>query len=234
MAEIELWWFPGTCSRVTLVALEEIGVPFRLHLSPVARTSDAAFLRVNPKGRVPVLIIDGARLTETPAIVTYLADRYVAARLLPAKSRLLAIDALATMSWIAGTIHPSITRSRYPQRFCDVPGSVGRTRELATQALRNCFEIVEERLTDSDWLYGEWSIVDAYLLWAWFRAVGSDMDASGLTRCAAHAARCELRPSVARTLDREESTYAWMLRSGALEVELPPHQVGRSKRPVAT
>lgn len=228
MPAMELVWFPGTCSRVTLVALEEIGEPFETRVSPVARTTDREFLTINPKGKVPVLVIDGVPLTETPAIMTHLASRYPAARLLPSDDRPEAIDALATMCWIASGMHPAITRLRYPLRFCDLPGSEDRTRALAADALRACFEVVEQRLVDREWLYGEWSIVDAYLLWAWFRAVGSGMDSQGLPRCADHAARCELRPSVARALDREESTYAQMLASGAITVELPPHQVGRT------
>lgn len=221
-------WFPGTCARVTLVALEEIGEPFSTRLSPVERGTDSGFLSINPKGKVPVLEIDGTPLTETPAIVTELARRFPASELLPADDPLVTIDALATMSWIAGGIHPSITRLRYPLRFCDVPGSADRTRALAADALRSCFEVVEARLADREWLYEKWSVVDVYLLWAWFRAVGSGMNARGLTRCASHAASCELRPSVARALDREESTHAEMLATGTLTLELPPYPVGRT------
>jgi glutathione S-transferase len=232
MAQIELVWFPGTCSRVTLIALEEIGQPFMTRLSPVARATDPDFLSINPKGKVPALAIAGDLLTETPAIVTYLADLYPTAGLLPTGDPLVTNDALATMSWIAGGIHPSITRLRYPLRFCDVPGSEDRTRALAAEALRNCFELVADRLAEREWLFDRWSVVDAYLLWAWFRAVGSGMDSQGLERCAAHAARCELWPSVVRALDREEATYAEMLAAGAVPVKLPPHQVGRT--PVIT
>jgi len=211
-----------------LIALEEIGEPFSTRLSPVDRGSDEEFLSVNPKGKVPVLEIDGVGLTETPAIMTELARRFPAAQLLPRGDPSVAVDALATMSWIASGMHPAITRMRYPLRFCDVPGSEDRTRVLAAHALRGCFEVVESRIADREWLYDDWSVVDAYLLWAWFRAVGSGMDARGLERCAFHASRCEERPSVARALDQEESTYAEMVTSGTLGIELPPNQVGRT------
>ncbi len=167
-------------------------------------------------------------LTETPAIMTELARRFPAAELLPTGDRWVAVDALATMAWIAGGMHPAITRMRYPLRFCDLPGSQDRTRALAAHALRGCFEVVEARLANREWLYDDWSIVDAYLLWAWFRGVGSGMDARGLPRCASHASRCEERPSVARALDQEESTYAEMLATGAVGIDLPSNQVGRT------
>jgi glutathione S-transferase len=224
---LELVWSPGTCSRVTLVALEEIGEPFTTTLAPMERMSDRAFLELNPKGKVPVLLIDGAAFTENTAIVGYLARLYPEAQLLPVGDPLIETDALATMSWFAAGLHPSITRLRFPLRFCDTPGSAESTRAHAAATLRGCFEIVEQRLADREWLYERWSVVDAYLLWVWFRAVGSGMDASGLARCASHAAACEARPSVARALDREEAAYLQMLADGEFPPDHPPHQAGR-------
>ena len=227
MAQIELFWFPGTCSRVTLVALEEIGAPFTTTLVSVDRASDPEFLALNPKGRVPLLFIDAQPFTETTAIVTHLARLHPQARLLPTGEG-VEIDALATMSWFAAGFHPSITRLRYPLRFCDTPGSADRTRALAAAALHGCFELVERRLRDREWLYDAWSVVDAYLLWVWFRAAGSGMETSAFPLCAAHAQRCEQRPSVARALDREESDYSRLLAGGTLAGTLPSNQVGRT------
>jgi glutathione S-transferase len=228
MPSFELVWYPGTCSRVTLVALEEIGEPFTTTLAPLARMSDAEFRGLNAKGKVPVLMIDGAALTENTAIVTHLSRLYPHARLLPSGDELVEIDALATMSWFAAGIHPSITRLRFPRRFS---ADADSTRAIAADTLRGCFEIVEQRLAGREWLYDEWSVVDAYLLWCWFRAVGSGMDASGLHRCAAHAAACEERPSVARALEREEAAYEELLAAGAIPADNPPHQVGRAPVP---
>ena len=130
-------------------------------------------------------------------------------------------------------IHPSITRLRFPLRFCALPESADSTRASPRATLRHCFEVIEERLAGREWLYDEWSVVDAYLLWCWFRAVGSGMDASGLVRCAAHAAACEERPSVARALDREEAAYDQMRAAGAVPAGIPPYQVGSSASLVA-
>jgi glutathione S-transferase len=232
MAQTELVWFPGTCSRVTLIALEEIGEPFSTRTITGNRSEDPEFLALNPKGKVPLLVIDGIRLTENTAIVSYLARTRPQARLLPRDDLLVEIDALATMSWFAAGVHPAITRMRFPERFCDAPGSADRTRTLAGEVLLGCFEIIEERLADRDWLYEEWSVVDGYLLWVWFRAVGSGIDGSRFPRCAAHAQRCEQRPSVARALDREEAEYARLLAAGTAGVTRP-YQVGRAPVPAA-
>jgi glutathione S-transferase len=112
----------------------------------------------------------------------------------------------------------------------DDPASFARTRELATQRLRRCFEAVEAELRDREWLFGTWSALDGYLLWLWFRAVGAGFDGSRFPRCAELAQRCELRPSVARALDREEAEYERLLSANALPATLPPYQAGRVPR----
>jgi glutathione S-transferase len=137
------------------------------------------------------------------------------------------------MCWFAAGIHPSITRLRFPLRFSAGPESADSTRAIAADTLRHCFEVIEERLAGREWLYDDWSVVDAYLLWCWFRAVGSGMDATGLVRCAAHAAACEDRPSVARTLAREETAFEQLRAAGVVPADTPAHQVGSSASLVA-
>ena len=227
MPNLELIWFPGTCSRVTLIALEEIGTAFTTKLGPAFRPPTPGFLSLNPKAKVPVLLIDGVPLTENTAILTYLAALYPEARLLPSGNALQQVDALATMSWFAAGLHPAINRLRLPARTCDQPESFQRIRVMAADALRGCFAILEERLAEREWLYGDWSVVDGYMLWCWFRAVGSGMDRSGLARCADHARRCESRPSVDRALEREIAEFARWRESSGRDVAVRPHQVGR-------
>jgi glutathione S-transferase len=231
MSAVELVWFPGSCSRVTLIALEEIGVRFTATVVPWNWRENLEYLALNPKGKVPVLVIDGVRFTETLAIVTHLARIHPEARLLPTGDPLVGIDVLATMSWFASGLHPLVARLRFPKLVNDDPASFERTRSMAAAGLRASFAILEQRLADREWLYGDWSIVDGYMLWCWFRASGSGMDGSDFPRCADHAQRCEGRPSVARALDREESEYAQLLSPGSLGVRLPPHQVGRAPGP---
>ena len=231
MRAIELMWFPGSCSRVTLIALEEISARFTATVVPFGWRESLEYRALNPKGKVPTLMIDRVRFTETLAIVMHLARTHPEARLLPTGDPLIEIDVLATMAWFASGLHPLVARLRFPKLVNDDPASFERTRAMAAHELRASFAILEQRLADREWLYDDWSVVDGYLLWCWFRAVGSGMDGSDFRRCADHAQRCERRPSVARVLDREESEYAQLLSSGSLGVRLPPHQVGRAPVP---
>ncbi len=209
---LELHWFPGNCARVSLIALEEIGVPFETRLllrwEP---TAVVAYKRdVNPKGKLPTLVVDGRRLTETPAILAWLARHYANARLLPTDEE-EAIEALSLMSWFASGIHRAISRARWPKFVNDEPGSFQRTKQMALDELAADFAILDARLIDREWIFTDWTIIDGYLLWLWFKAIGSGFDPAGLPRLGQHAARCEQRPSVARALDREEAAYAELL-----------------------
>jgi glutathione S-transferase len=223
-----LFWYPGTCSRVAFVALEEIGIPYDLTLVDRMRRAAPWYLAINPKGKVPALATDGRTITENPAIQTYLARRHPEACLLPVGNADIEIDVLETISWFAAGVHPLVTRLRFPRVFSDLPESHPGIRTIACHLLEEAFAILEARLGDRDWLYGEWSIVDAYMLWLWFRATGSGMPGGAFPHCAAHARRCEARPSVAKVLDREEFELERLRVEGLLPANLPDFQVGRA------
>jgi glutathione S-transferase len=196
--------------------------------------NSSEYLALNPKGKVPTLVIDGTAYTETPAIVVHLARAHPEAALLPTGNDSVDNDVLATMTWFAADVHPLIARLRFPMSANDDPSSFERTRAVACDGLKRCFAVIESRLSDREWLYRDWTIMDAYLLWLWFRAVGSGMDGSAFPRCAGHARHCEERPSVASALDHEQTEYERLLAAGDAPLNLPPHQVGRApcRRPL--
>jgi glutathione S-transferase len=230
--EFVLCWMPGTCARMPMVALEEIGVPYELriinkfaqdHLTP-------EYVALNPKGRVPTLLVHGRPLSENPAILAYLARRFPEAKLLPIGDLDLEIDALSTMCWFASSLHPNVSRHRFPRFYSTLQREdcMDGIRMAARHELELLFGILEQRLEGREWLYEQWSIVDAYLLWVWFRAIGAGMKAEPFPRLIDHARRCEQRPSVARALDKEEEVYARHEREGAILPATPPHHVGRA------
>lgn len=171
-------------------------------------------------------MIDGRVLTENPAIQTYLHGRFPEAKLLPEDPD-EGIDALMMMSWFAAGIHPMINKSRFPNFSSAVPESFDSIREIALDNLRDCFGQLEDRLSDGrEWLFGEWTIVDAYLLWLWFRAVGSGLTSDEFPLVDALVRRCEQRPSATRALTREAETEAAMRAAGKVPPTMPPLMAG--------
>lgn len=229
MSEYRLYWYPGTCARVPYVALEEIGRPYEVVL--VDKFGDSSeYLAINPKGKVPALVTGEHTITENPAIQTFLARRHPEARLLPAGDPMIEVEVLETISWFAAGIHPHITRLRYPILFTESREAFGSIQDMARQQLVRCFSILEARLRDRQWLFGDWSLADVHMLWLWFRATGSGMDGSAFPCCVEHAARCEVRPSVATVLRHEEDAYRRLREAGRVPEGMPDFPVGHAPR----
>ncbi len=236
MPSIDLYWSPGSCARVPFVALEETGAPFTVHVVNryIGEHQTPEYRALNPKEKVPTVVIDGWVITENPVIQTVLARTFPEAHLLPTADERVVTDALSTMAWFASGLQPAVARQRFPGVFSDDEDSWERIRALARKELEKGFAILEDRLDFREWLFGAWTIVDAFMLWLWFRAVGSGMDTTPFPRCADHARRTEARPSVSRVLDREELEFARFQEAGTVPDRIPPFQVGRTPAPVAS
>src|SRR5215475_6010201 len=82
---LKLYYAPGTCALASHIALEEAGAAYEtVRLS--FKNEDQKkpdYLKVNPKARVPALVTDRGIITETPAILIYVAQTYPAAKLAP-------------------------------------------------------------------------------------------------------------------------------------------------------
>jgi glutathione S-transferase len=202
-----LYYSPGACSLAPHIVLEEIGLPFSLSLVSTADggTRAPAHLRLNPKGRVPVLVSGDSVLTEAPAILVHLALSHPGAALL-ADSQEGLVRSLEWFNWLSGSVHAVAVRQVWrPETF---------TRDAAYDSviakgkdnLTSAFGLIEERMKKSAWAVGDcYSIVDPYLLvfYRWGNRIGFDMRSLNET-WTEHTLRVLERPAVARALSREE------------------------------
>ncbi len=159
--EYVLYQTPGSCSRVALNALEEIGVPYREKTVAIMRGDhvSADFIAVNPKCKIPVLVADGTPITELPVILYHLARAHPQAKLLPTG------DApLSDLVWIAGTLHPLAARMFRPGAVSAAdPDGV---KASASAQLDVSAAMIERRIAAQPWWYGQdWSITDMFLAW---------------------------------------------------------------------
>ena len=169
------------------IALHEIGVTFTPHPLSFARneTRSADFLALNPEGKVPLLLVDGQRLTEVTAILFWLARRFPAARLLPRTLDGQA-QAIAWMAFLAATVHPS--RRQGP--------------EVAAATYRRA----DARLGARTWALGQYSVVDIHLFRLFWRYAGpAGPDPVAFPNLSAHHARMLARPAVQRTIAVESA-----------------------------
>jgi glutathione S-transferase len=204
---LTLYYAPGACSLVPHVALEEAQASFdtvRLNLADGDQRAPD-YLAINPKGRVPTLIVDGRPLTEVIAIVTYIDRRFPEAGVLPGHDPLLLARAYEVMTWLASTVHVAFAQITRPERYADDPAvraalaEPGKARFLRALAALNALAS-----TRDSWLVGEtFTAVDAYSLTIrrWAERIGVDL--STYPAWTAKTDRALARPAVLRALARE-------------------------------
>ena len=203
---LKLYFAPGSCSRVIMIGLEELGVPFEAQVVAfmAGEHKTAEYLALNPAGKVPTLVADGEPITQNLAIQFFLARSFPEASLLPITGDALS-DArtLAQVAWFSADLHPLVTRIRLPQFACD--SAPDRVKEIALLAMAQQLLPLEKRLGAQAWFVASgWSLLDAYLHWVWFRITGAGFDAGQFPNIGAHYERMADRPSVQRALAREQ------------------------------
>jgi len=187
--------------------LEEIGAPFETELLRMnaRQHKSPEFLAINPKGKVPTLLIDGAPLSENVAILTWLARTYPEAQLLPQTTDNLELARqTADLAFFSGTIHPFVTWFARPRKFATKSQNETEVRQASIPPAKPFWTMIDARLSRSEWWYGdEWSIVDGYLFWTWWRIVASGFQGDAYSNLKRHFAQVQTRPSVKRAMDRE-------------------------------
>lgn len=204
-----LFYAPTACSIAAHIALEETGLAFEARRIDLAKNEQVseAFLGINPQGRVPALIVEGAVVTEVPAILTYIASLRPDAGLVPPAGTLAYARCFEWLAWLSSTLHVAYAQFRRPGRF--VRADFPCTDELAEQGRLNTihhYKEVEERLEDQ-WAAGDrYSIADMHLFpfYTWAGRLELDMPAD-CPKWTAWFERMSERPAVRRALARESA-----------------------------
>jgi glutathione S-transferase len=196
---IELHYYPGNASLIPHMLLREIGCPFELKLvdrNQNAQTS-AAYLKLNPNGKIPVLVDEGQVIFETAAIALYLADRFPEAGLCPAPDAPQRGAYYKWMTHLSNTPQAEFRAWFYPHEFVDDAGLAPHAKAAAGAKLALIFERIAVQLGRGPWLLGErFSAADLYLLVMvrWGRTLPKP--ARELPALGSHAARVLARPAV--------------------------------------
>lgn len=165
--ELVLYHFPGACSQVAVCALEAAGLAYRLELVNLAAGAQNSeeYLRVNPLGKVPLLVIDGQPLSENAAILTYIAAIRPEAGLFPqSDDPRTQAEIVGGMSFCGGTLHPNVRAFANPARL--TAGETQPVSERGAYLLTKACGPADLRIAERGWWLGERSIIDVYLSWA--------------------------------------------------------------------
>lgn len=206
---ITLYFAAGSCSLPALAGLEEAGAAYegvRLVLAE-GHQRTPGYLAIHPRGRVPLLAVDGVRIAENVAVLTAIAGLFPQARLLPLGDPIQLARAYELLAWFASGVHVAFAQIGRPERYTRDESAWPALKAGGRENMLAAYAELDARLEDGrPWLLGDdFSLADPYALvfHRWAERIGVDTaDYPAFDR---HAARVRARPAVQRALARETS-----------------------------
>lgn len=202
----KFFYAPHTCALASHIALEEVGAEYeavRVDFKANAQRA-SEYLAINPKGRVPSLVTSDGILTETPAILAFIAQSYPKAQLAPVDQPFAFARVQAFNSYLCSTVHVAHAHRMRGYRWADEPAALEAMKKKVPVSVGECFDLIERTMFKGPWVMGEtYSISDPYLftLAQWLE--GDGVDPSRFPKVRDHRSRMAARPSVKKVLAEE-------------------------------
>ncbi len=203
---LKLYYAPGTCALASHISLEEAGAKFEtVRLSFKANDQrKPEYLTINPKGRVPALVTDQGILTETPALLVYIAQTFPKAGLAPLDDPFELARVQAFNSYLCSTVHIAHAHGMRGYRWADDPEALKEMKRKVPQSVGECFELIEREMFTGPWVMGKaYTICDPYLFTLAQFLEGDGVDPARFPKILDFRKRMAERPAVKRALAAE-------------------------------
>ena len=165
----QLYYYPGNANLAPHILLEEIGADYELVLVDRNKNEHKGpeYLKLNPSGRIPVLVEGGLVLYETAAICLHLADRHAGAQLAPMLGTNERAEFYKWLVYLTNTLQAELILYFYPERLADDAAAAAQIKKHAERRVGEMLDLVEATLTAGagPFLLGaQYRAVDPYLL----------------------------------------------------------------------
>ena len=165
----QLYYYPGNANLAPHILLEEIGVDYELVLVDRNKNEHKSpeYLKLNPTGRIPVLVDGGLVLYETAAICLHLADRHAGAELAPALGSNERAEFYKWLVYLTNTVQAELILYFYPERLADDAAAAAQIKTHAESRVGDMLDLIETTLaagTGPFLLGAQYSAVDPYVL----------------------------------------------------------------------
>jgi glutathione S-transferase len=203
-----LYYAPNTCALASHIALKDAGAPYDLRRVDFRTTQQKSpdYVAVNPKARVPAMVTPRGILTETPAILAFIAQSYPEARLAPLHDPFAFAGMQEFNSYLCSTVHVAHAHRMRGSRWADDPTSFADMKRKVPQTVTACFDLIESRMLKGPWVMCEdYTIADPYLftIAQWLEDDG--VDPERIPKVMAHRARMAERPNVQQAIAEERA-----------------------------
>ena len=163
---LKLFYAPDTCSLATHIALEDAGAEYTTARIDFAANGQRSpdYLAINPKGRVPALATDKGILTETPAILAFIAQSFPQAALAPIDEPFGFAEVQAFNSYLCSTLHVNHAHRMRGSRWADDPTAIAAMQRKVPESVGACYDLIEREMIRGPWVMGTiYTICDPYL-----------------------------------------------------------------------
>src|SRR5262245_56264954 len=154
---LKLFYAVGSCALASHIALEEAGAQYetvRINFADNEQRKPE-YLKINPKGRVPALVTDHGILTETPAILAYVAQLYPKADLAPLADPFAFARVQAFNSYLCSTVHVNHAHRMRGTRWADEPSSIEDMKRKVPKNVGDSFMLMESEMIEGPWVMGK-------------------------------------------------------------------------------
>ena len=200
---MKFFYSPGSCALATHLTLAEADADYeaiRLDFA-AGEQQGTEYLAINPKGRVPALVTDRGILTETPAILLYIAQVHPHCALAPLDDPYALAQLQAFNSYLCSTVHVAHAHGGRGHRWANNQSSYDDMKAKVPETMSACFELIENEYFKGPWVMGEqFTICDPYLL-----TLSSWLERDGVDR----ARFPKVDDHAKRMLERPKSRAAW-------------------------
>jgi len=200
---LKLFYAVGSCALASHIALEEAGAEYTTERLNFANGDQRKpeYLKVNPKGRVPSLVTDKGILTETPAILVYIAQLFPKAGLAPLADPFAFARVQAFNSYLCSTAHVNHAHLVRGNRWADDPASLEDMKKRVPKNVSESFALMEREMVEGPWVMGKsYTICDPYLFTVAGWLPRDTVDIARFPKIHDHHKRMAERPAVKKAL----------------------------------
>src|SRR4051794_39032609 len=204
---LKLYYAPGTCALASHITLAESGADYtteRLDFK-INQQNSPEYLAINPKARVPSLVTDRGVLTETPAMLAFIAQSFPKAKLAPFDDAYTFAQVQSFNSYLCSTVHTNHAHKMRGARWATEESSFADMKAMVPKTMGACFALIEQKMFKGPWVMGDqFTICDPYLytLSTWLE--GDSVDINATPKIADHFKRMSDRPAVRKVMDAQK------------------------------
>ncbi len=175
------YYAPKTVSLASHITLEDVGADYETRILDFTANEQRSenYAQINPKMRVPSLETEGGIITETPAILVYLAQSHPDSDMAPLDNPYQFAKLQEFNAYLCATVHVAHAHRIRGYRWVDSEDAIKAMQAKVPQTMGECFQLIEAEMFKGPWVLGErYSVCDPYLFTMsnWLKGDGVDLD----------------------------------------------------------